>query len=115
MQCAFGDAAASVSAERIAAAADARRSNMLTGGRNIFSTSQEAKIKMLTNKAKSFESDIASYSQDFPSSERKTVTLENKLNNVLPLERPKHNTGKLKLSESRRPGEGKAEAAETEA
>lgn len=71
---------------------------------------------MLTNKAKSFESDIASYSQNFPNNERKTVTLENKLNNVLPLERPKHNTGKLKLSESRRQGEGQTEATtETEA
>lgn len=73
---------------------------------------------MLTSKAKSFESDISSYSQDSISSERKPVSLENKLNNVLPLERPKHSTGKLKLSESKRPGatEVKSEAAgETEA
>jgi hypothetical protein len=55
---------------------------------------------MLTNNAKTHEADSPNYSPDYPSKDRKTTSLDNKPSNVLPLERPKYNTGKLKLSES---------------
>jgi DNA repair exonuclease SbcCD ATPase subunit len=55
---------------------------------------------MLTNNAKTLETDTTDYLPDSPSNGRKPVSSDNRPNNVLPLERPKHNTGKLKLGES---------------
>lgn len=63
---------------------------------------------MLTNNAKILEADTTDYSLDSPSNGRKPVSLDSRPNNVLPLERPKHNTGKLKLGESVRLATGDA-------
>jgi hypothetical protein len=61
---------------------------------------------MLTNNAKTLETDTTDYLPDSPSNGRKPVSPDNRPNNVLPLERPKYNTGKLKLTESVRLGTG---------
>lgn len=54
---------------------------------------------MLTNNAKTLDADITNYSPDHASSDRKQASLDNRTNNVLPLERPKAHTGKLKLAD----------------
>jgi hypothetical protein len=67
---------------------------------------------MLTNNAKTHEPDTTNYSPDYASKDRKQTSLDNKPSNVLPLERPKYNTGKLKLSESVRVGTNEIETVE---
>lgn len=72
---------------------------------------------MLTDKAKKLETDVMNFSPAHTSTDQKTTLSDKKPSNVLPLERPKYNTGKLKLSESPRiiANEANTEAAnETE-
>jgi len=57
---------------------------------------------MLTDKAKKFDSDTTSISPAHSSNELKATSSEKKSNNVLPLERPKYTTGKLKLADTPR-------------
>lgn len=57
---------------------------------------------MLTDKAKKLETDIMSFSPSHSLTEPQSTSFDKMPSNVLPLERPKYNTGKLKLSESPR-------------
>lgn len=57
---------------------------------------------MLTDKAKNLDADKTSFPSSHSFSSKKQAIAEKKSGNVLPMERPKHNTGKLKLAESPR-------------
>ncbi len=57
---------------------------------------------MLTDKAKNFDAETTSFPSSDSFNAKKQANAEKKSGNVLPLERPKQNTGKLKLAESAR-------------